>query len=147
MVGHKLPLPPDWDRVNVSETLGKATALPVLLFITSLIWKDMQPKYAKWLTVLCWCDWAWRLLVVWLFWRLIKGGCWWSGRANFCCFLIRVSSRFEFQIGHSNFDKIYIFTFRYCKNKSLRLSGTVSLKNKNAKYTTAQQQQQQRGGE
>ena len=100
---------------------------PVLL----LAWKDMEPKYAKWPTVLCWCDWAWRLLVVWLFWRLIKGGCWWSGRANFCCFLIRVSSRFEFQIGHSNFDKIYIFTFRYCKNKSLRLSDTVSLMNKN----------------
>ena len=41
------------------------------------------------------------------------------------------------------FDKIYIYiylTFRYCKNKSLRLSDTVSLKNKNAKYTTAQQQ-------
>ena len=30
----------------------------------------------------------------------------------------------------------YVFTFRYCKNKSLRLS-----ENKNAKYTTAQQQQ------
>ena len=36
----------------------------------------------------------------------------------------------------------YIFTFRYCKNKSLRLSDAVSLKNKDAKYTTAQQQQQ-----
>ena len=30
---------------------------------------------------------------------------------------------------------LYIFTFRYCKNKSLRLSDIVSLKNKNAKYT------------
>ena len=42
------------------------------------------------------------------------------------------------------FDIIYIyifFTFRYCKNKSLRLSDTVSLKYKNAKYITDQQQQ------
>ena len=50
-----------------------------------------------------------------------------------------------YQITVYLFDKIYIyifFTFRYCKNKSLRLSDTVSLMNKNAKYTTAQQQQQ-----
>ena len=33
---------------------------------------------------------------------------------------------------------LYIFfTFRYYKNKSLRLSDTVSLKKKNVKYTTA----------
>ena len=32
MVGHNLP-PPDWDRVNVSENLGKAAALPALPLI------------------------------------------------------------------------------------------------------------------
>ena len=42
--------------------------------------------------------------------------------------------------------RLYIFTFRYCKNKSLRLSDAVSLKNKDAKYTTAQQQQQHHKG-
>ena len=49
-----------------------------------------------------------------------------------------------YQITIYLFDKIYIyifFTFRYCKNKSLRLSDTVSLKYKNAKYITDQQQQ------
>ena len=48
-----------------------------------------------------------------------------------------------YQITIYLFDKIYIyifFTFRYCKNKSLRLSDTVSLKYKNAKYITDQQQ-------
>ena len=41
----------------------------------------------------------------------------------------------------TKFIFIYFFTFRYCKNKSLRLSDTVSLKYKNAKYITDQQQQ------
>ena len=48
-----------------------------------------------------------------------------------------------YQITIYLFDKIYIyifFTFRYCKNKSLRLSDTVSLIYKTAKYITDQQQ-------
>ena len=45
MVGHKLPLPPDWDRVNVSETLGKATALPALLLITPQIHSGKALSY------------------------------------------------------------------------------------------------------
>ena len=101
-------------RVIISGNICKAAALPALPLITSLIWKDMEPKYAKWPTVLCWCDWAWRLLVVWLFWRLIKGGCWWSGRANFCCFLI---SQFKIWISDQAFKlwppwPINIFIYR-----------------------------------
>ena len=48
-----------------------------------------------------------------------------------------------YQITIYLFDKIYIYiflTFPYCKNKSLRLSDTVSLIYKNAKYITDQQQ-------
>ena len=36
MVGYDLPPTPGWDRVNISENLGKAAALPALPLITPL---------------------------------------------------------------------------------------------------------------
>ena len=41
MGGHNLPPPPNWDRVNISENLGKAAALPALPLNTPLI--DITP--------------------------------------------------------------------------------------------------------
>ena len=36
MIGHNLPPSPDWDRVNASENLGNAAALPALPLIAPL---------------------------------------------------------------------------------------------------------------
>ena len=45
MFGITCPSPLIENRVNVSETLGKATALPVLLLITPQIYSDKALSY------------------------------------------------------------------------------------------------------
>ena len=43
MGGHNLP--PGWDRVNVSENLGKAAVLPALPLITTLKVSKSQKQF------------------------------------------------------------------------------------------------------
>ena len=45
MGGHNLP--PDRDRINISENLGKAAALPALPLITSMTFIDKRLKVPK----------------------------------------------------------------------------------------------------
>ena len=44
MVGYNPPPPLDWDRVNVTENLGKAAALPALPLIKEI--GDEEPCYS-----------------------------------------------------------------------------------------------------